>query len=124
VPVRLKVDENLPSQLAGLLTELGHDAVTVADQGWLGIADRDLWPGVQAEGRWLVTADKEFADLRRYPPGSHAGVLLLRLAEQSRVDYLRLVETAVASLDLDNLAGAIVVVTDRGVRIRRAQTQR
>ena len=124
MPVRLKVDENLPSQLAGLLTELGHDAVTVADQGWLGIADRDLWPGVQAEGRWLVTADKEFVDLRRYPPGSHAGVLLLRLAEQSRVDYLRLVETAVASLDLDNLAGAIVVVTDRGVRIRRAQTQR
>jgi predicted nuclease of predicted toxin-antitoxin system len=124
VPVRLKVDENLPDQLADVLTELGHDAVTVADQGWLGIADRDLWPGVQAEGRWLVTADKEFADLRRYPPGSHAGVILLRLAEQSRIDYLRLAETVVASLDLDDLAGAIVVVTDRGVRSRRAQTQR
>jgi predicted nuclease of predicted toxin-antitoxin system len=124
VPVRLKVDENLPDQLADLLAELGHDAVTVADQGWRGIADRDLWRGVQAEGRWLVTADKEFADLRRYPPGSHAGVILLRLAEQSRVDYLRLAGAAVASLDLDNLAGAIVVVADRGVRIRHAETHR
>jgi predicted nuclease of predicted toxin-antitoxin system len=120
----LKVDENLPDQLADLLVELGHDAVTVTDQGWRGIADLDLWRGVQAERRWLVTADKEFGDIRRYPAGSHAGVILLRLAEQSRVDYLRLVKAAVASLDLDNLAGAIVVVTDRGVRIRRAEIHR
>lgn len=117
---RLKVDENLPEQLAELFVELGHDAVTVAEQGWCGIADPGLWQGVQAEGRWLITADKEFADLRRYPPGTHAGVILLRPTEESRVDYLRLVEAAISTINFDEIAGAIVVVTDRGVRIRRA----
>jgi predicted nuclease of predicted toxin-antitoxin system len=120
VPVRLKVDENLPDQLADLLVQHGYDAVTVADQGWRGMADGDLWQGIQAEGRWLVTADKAFADLRRSPPGSHAGVILLRSAEESRADYLQLAGMALAQVKLDEVAGAVVVVNDRGVRIRRA----
>jgi hypothetical protein len=41
--------------------------VTLADQGWRGMADGDLWQGIQDERRWLVTA-KEFAD----PPGTPA----------------------------------------------------
>jgi hypothetical protein len=66
-----------------------------------------------------VTADKGFADLRQYPPGSHAGVILLRSQEESRRVYLELVTIALERLNLDELAGA-VVVTYRGVRIRRA----
>ena len=74
---------------------------------------------VQAEGRWLVTADKEFADLRRFPPGSHAGLILLRSSEESRADYLRLTGTVLQSVNLDEIGGAVVVVSQRGVRVRR-----
>jgi hypothetical protein len=31
--------------------------------------------------RWLITANKGFADLRQHPPGSHAGVILGRSQE-------------------------------------------
>jgi predicted nuclease of predicted toxin-antitoxin system len=75
--VQVKVDEDLPRQVADLLIAKGIDAVTVVEQGWQGTPDADLWPRVQSEGRWLLTADKGFADLRRHPPGSHAGVILL-----------------------------------------------
>jgi hypothetical protein len=67
-----------------------------------------------------MTADKGFADLRQYPPGSHAGVILLRSQEESRRAYLELATIALERLKLDELAGAVVVVTYRGVRIRRA----
>ena len=75
---RFKVDEALPRQIADLLTVHGHDAATVGGRGWQGMSDEILWPRVQNEWRWLMTADKGFADLRQYPPGSHAGVILLR----------------------------------------------
>jgi predicted nuclease of predicted toxin-antitoxin system len=120
VRARLKVDENLPQQIAVLLRAEGYDAVTVSDQGWQGVADETLWPLLQDEQRWLVTADKGFGDLRRYPPGSHAGVILLRAEEQNRRAYVDLMVTALEQLELDELGGAIVVVTPRGVRIRRA----
>ena len=59
----VKVDEALPRQIADLMTARGHDAATVVGQGWQGTSDDDLWPRVQSEQRWLITADKGFADL-------------------------------------------------------------
>jgi predicted nuclease of predicted toxin-antitoxin system len=60
--VRVKVDEDLPRQVADLFVAQGHDAVTVVMQGWQGFPDEELWPRVQQENRWLITADKGFAN--------------------------------------------------------------
>jgi predicted nuclease of predicted toxin-antitoxin system len=117
---RVKIDEDLPRQVADLVADQGYDAATVVGQGWQGVSDNELWPRVQDEGRWLITADKGFADLRLHPAGSHAGVILLRAPEESRRVYLELAAIALDRLALDDLAGAIVIVTYRGVRIRRA----
>jgi predicted nuclease of predicted toxin-antitoxin system len=84
VSARLKVDEDLPRQIADLLIARGYDAATVVGQGWQGMSDEILWPQVQNERRWQMTADKGFANLLQYPPGSHAGVILLRSQEESR----------------------------------------
>lgn len=76
--------------------------------------------GIQDEARWLVTTDKEFADLRKFPPGTHGGVILLRLPQENRQDYARLAERVIDNVNLDDAAGAIIVANDRGVRVRRA----
>jgi predicted nuclease of predicted toxin-antitoxin system len=117
--IGVKVDEDLPRQVADLFAERGYHAVTVVMQGWQGLPDDELWPRVQREKRWLVTADKGFADLRRYPPGSHAGILLFRLDAESRRGYLELTQVVLERLDLSSLAGALIVVTRRGIRIRK-----
>lgn len=116
---RLKVDEDLPRALVDLLGQHGHDAVTVADQGWQGAPDDDLWTWIQREGRWLVTADKEFADLRRHPPGSHAGIILLRLPEENRRNYLDLAATVFNRVALDDAAGSVIVAAPGRLRVRR-----
>ena len=74
---------------------------------------------MQDEGGWLITADKEFADLRRYLPGSHSGLILLRSSEESRSHYLRLAGTMLRRVKLDEIGGAVVIVTQRGVRVRQ-----
>jgi predicted nuclease of predicted toxin-antitoxin system len=76
--MRIKVDEDIPVVVAAWLQEGGHLASTVAEQGMGGRNDRALREAVQAERRFLITADKGFGDIRRYPPGTHAGALLLR----------------------------------------------
>jgi predicted nuclease of predicted toxin-antitoxin system len=120
VIARVKIDEDLPRQVADLVAAQGYDAATVVGQGWQGVSDDELWPRAQDERRWLITADKGFADLRAHPAGSHAGVILLRAPEESRRAYLELAAIALDKIKLDDLAGAVVVATYRGVRIRRA----
>ena len=48
-----------------------------------------------------MTADKGFADLRQYPPGSHVSVILLRSQEESRRAYLELAAIPLERLKLD-----------------------
>lgn len=115
----VKVDEDLPRAAAESLRGRGHDAVTVVEQSMGGWKDHALWQAIQSEQRFLVTADKGFADIRHYPPGTHAGILLLRPDEDGIRPLIALLEHLLASQDLNSLAGTVTVVTPTGVRIRR-----
>ena len=57
-----KVDENLPVEIAGLLSDLGHDAKTIKDQRLQGVNDRVLLERCDHEKRTLVTLDIDFSD--------------------------------------------------------------
>jgi predicted nuclease of predicted toxin-antitoxin system len=120
--MRVKVDEDLPRVTIQMLRGRGYEAVSVTEQGMGGWKDPPLWQAVQSEQRFLVTADKGFADIRFYPPGSHAGVLLLRPDEDGIRPIIELLERVLANYDLEALARTVTVVTPRGVRIRRAGT--
>lgn len=118
--MRIKVDEDLPMQVIRILRAKGHEAVGVVEQGMGGWKDPELWQAVQTEGRFLVTADKGFGDIRAYPPGTHQGVLLLRPDEDGIRPVLELLERVLEVYDLDALKGMVVVATPRGLRVRRA----
>lgn len=119
MPLDVKVDEDLPLQVAELLRNLGHRVLTVADQGMGGLKDSLLWETVQAERRFLVTGDKGFADIRVYPPGTHGGVLLLRPDDDGIEPLVKLMRRVVRGEVLDQLRGTVTVASPRGLRIRR-----
>jgi predicted nuclease of predicted toxin-antitoxin system len=120
VGVAFKVDEDLPSAIQQELQNAGHDARTVEDQGWSGRSDDAVWAGVKRERRLLVTADKGFADKRRLSVGRGWGVILLRLERESWKGYVALIRSLLASTDVEQLVGAVTVVTIKGIRVRRA----
>ena len=72
--MKVKLDENLPLQLAGLLRALGHESETVHDEGLVGHEDSEIWEATQRASRFLVTQDIDFSDLRKFAPGSHHGI--------------------------------------------------
>ena len=117
VPVRFKVDEDLPAEVALLLTAAGHDAVTVFRQSMHGWPDDQLWPAVASEGRSLITADVGFADARRLAGTDGVGIVLLRSWPESRQGYIQLVSNFIASFQLDGVAGCIVSVTPEAIRV-------
>jgi len=71
----VKLDENLGKTHVRFLRELGYEADRVHDQGLSGANDERVWARVCAEGRFLITLDLDFSDVRRYRPGSHPGIL-------------------------------------------------
>ena len=93
--MKLKLDENLSRHLKPALTVLGHDTSTAADEGLLSRPDVEVAAGAAKEGRILLTLDVEFADLRKYPPGSHPGIILFRPMSLGPLSVNRFVESFV-----------------------------
>ena len=115
----VKIDEDLSASLAENLSAHGYQVKTVLGQGWGGLKDPFLWPKVQAERIFFATADKGFADLRAFPPGSHAGILVLRPERESILEFRRLLDQVLAKHRLESLAGYVTVASFRSIRVRR-----
>ena len=63
--MRIKLDENLPDDLAELLRAADLDVSTVAEEGLAGYEDPPVLQAATAEGRILMSFDRGFADIRQ-----------------------------------------------------------
>ena len=117
--MKVKLDEHIPLRLAGALAALGHQVDTVASEGLTGRADSEIWSAARRESRFLITQDLDFSDVRQYGPGTHAGVLLVRLKEPGANALMNRICAVASGEGLESLAGCFVVLSDRKLRIRR-----
>lgn len=117
--MRLKLDENLPVALRAPLEALGFEADTVLDEQLGGHADDAVWMATQAEGRFFVTQDLDFSDVRRFTPGTHAGILLLRVPEHQQFGVADLVIACFSAPEARTWAGCFVVATPSRFRVVR-----
>jgi len=117
--LKIKLDENLPAGLVAALAGVGHDVHTVADEGLVGEPDDVVWKACLVERRFLITQDLDFSDIRRFEPGTHPGILVLRLARPGRRALSERVLRLFESEPVDEWLGCFVVATDRKLRVRR-----
>lgn len=118
--MRIKLDENLPADLVADLAALGHDVDTVPEEGLAGHDDPAVWVVAQATLRVLITQDLDFSDVRAFAPGTHHGLVLIRLREPSRSRLRARVLAVFRGEAVETWQRCLVVVSDRKVRVRRA----
>ncbi|MGO8675561.1 MAG: DUF5615 family PIN-like protein [Limisphaerales bacterium] len=117
--MRIKLDENLPEALLHELATLGHEVDNARLEGIAGKADPDVWRAAQDGGRFLITQDLDFSDIRKFAPGTHYGLLLVRLRIPGRLALARRVTEAFRNENVESWCRGFVVLTDRKLRVRR-----
>ena len=119
--MRVKLDENLPASALAVATQLGHDADSVNSENLTGAADPDVLAAASADGRFLITLDRRFGDIRAHPPGTHDGIAVLRVDSQDAATVTEAVRSFLSRQELAELAGCIVVVRANLLRVRRPE---
>jgi predicted nuclease of predicted toxin-antitoxin system len=121
--MRFLLDMNLPPAIAAWLRAEGHDAIHVLDGGYGNLPDREIFERAAADNRIVVTCDLDFGEIAGAATRPRAGVVLLRL-KLARHSYLwdRL-RVAIAAAGDALEAGAIVLVEDARIRVRRMQPE-
>ncbi len=118
--MKIKLDENIPVSVVQVLASHGHDVHTVWDEGLVGRKDQEIWIRCQQEERLLITQDLDFADLRKFQPGIHSGIILVRLQHPGRVELLNLLSWVFGTHDVESWNRCLVIVSETKIRIRRS----
>ena len=116
--MKIKLDENLPFRLVGILSELGHEIDTIPREGLKGCNDEQVWEAAQRSGRFLITQDLNFSNINLFEPGTHYGLLLIRLRGPGRNALLKRIQTIFQSEEVERWQGCFVVITEHKIRVR------
>lgn len=116
--MKLKLDENLSRHLKETLSSLRHDVSTAADENLLSQPDTTIAATARREDRILLTPDVEFGNLRKFPPGTHPGIILFRPKRLGPLAVNRFVEDFFRQTDVQLLSGCVVIVESSRTRVR------
>ncbi len=96
----------------------------VRQEGLAGRDDPNIWAAAQAEGRFLITQDLDFSDIRKFQPGTHHGILLIRLPDAGRIALTRRILEAFRHEDVESWAGSFAVLSAHKLRVVRPTDDR
>ena len=116
--MKIKIDENIPARIARILSQLGHATDTVPQEGLVGQDDTRVWEAAQRSGCFLITQDLDFSDIRRFAPGTHHGLLLVRLRNPGRNALVERIQTLFQTEHVERWEGCFVVATEHKLRVR------
>jgi predicted nuclease of predicted toxin-antitoxin system len=117
--VRFKTDENLPHDASSTLVNCGFDVETVWDECLSGADDQTIVDRAHSEARILITLDRDFADIRAYPPEQHYGIIVLRLKVQDKATVVAYIRRVAMVLEQRSPVGELWIVERDRIRFRR-----
>jgi predicted nuclease of predicted toxin-antitoxin system len=118
--VKFLIDNNLSPLLADALKAAGHDAVHLRDLGMQAATDYVVLEHARADERILVSADTDFGGLLARSGASTPSVILIRrLSGRRAAEQAAIILANLDQVAEDLTAGAIVVLHEDSLRVRR-----
>jgi hypothetical protein len=113
----VKRDENVPDPVGTILREAGHDVALAHDEELTDAPNDQLLIAAAGEGRVLVTFDRGFANVIQHPPGATAGVVVIRLSQQTLPRVRQIAVTLAGLLTTERVAGRLWVLNESHLRM-------
>jgi len=112
------IDECVSIQTEKFLKDLKYKIVNIQAHQLSGATDNELFRLAKDEGYVLVTYDKGFGNIIKYPPSSHNGIILLKVKNKSSMEKCHKVLQKLLSKEKE-LKATLFVVDENKYRKRK-----
>jgi predicted nuclease of predicted toxin-antitoxin system len=117
--MRFLVDNSLSPRLALALSKAAHDAVHVRDRDLSQADDGTIFDAAAREQRVILAQDTDFGTILALREAPSPSVVLFRCQAKSTEALITLLLANLPAMQADLEAGAVVVIEDARIRVRR-----
>ena len=116
--MQLFCDQNIMVETVEFLRQQGHDVSSTREVGLALAPDDEVLGFAIKYARVLLTFNADFGDLRLFPVGTHAGIIRLRVTQQTAEVLHPVLKSALGQLADRDLSGKLVTITKTAIRVR------
>ncbi len=117
---RFVIDENMPRSTEAILKKHGHDVQDIRDYGLRGAEDEGIYKFAQREKAAILTGDRGFSNILRFPLGNHFGIVIAHFPnEMSTTEINRQLLERFKDLSEGDFKGNLIIIEPWKIRIRR-----
>ena len=117
--MKIFANENLFDPIIEYLKTLGHDVLSIRESGLSGISDDEVYQRACKENRVIVTMDKDFSRIFRFPPEKCGGIIVVKIYKRTVDETLALFKKYYHSILEKDIAKNLIIITPEGLRIKR-----
>lgn len=117
--MRLLIDHCVSKRTSDFIKELGHEVTLLKELGLEALDDPKVLERAITRDEVLVTEDRGFGNVIKYPPSSHQGVILLLIRTRARKGLHEVLQQFPANTARDQLRQRLVVINEQIVRVRK-----
>jgi predicted nuclease of predicted toxin-antitoxin system len=118
--IKFLLDEDLPRSTAKVLRDQGYEVVEVRDTHLRAKPDSDIFKFAQEQNIIILTADMGFSSTRRFPPGTHSGIVVVHFPNEVSNDTVNsTLAAALETVEDSDFTGSLIIIEPGRMRMRR-----
>jgi predicted nuclease of predicted toxin-antitoxin system len=121
--MKLFANENLFEPIIEYLQDLGHDVLSIRDENLSGISDDEVYRIACEEKRVIITMDKDFTKLFRFPPEKCGGIIVVKIYKRSVDETLEIFRNSFSMIKQEDINENTVIISPERIRIRRSENR-
>jgi predicted nuclease of predicted toxin-antitoxin system len=122
--MRFLADMGVALRVVNWLREQGHETTHLREENLQRMPDPDIFRKCAAEGRVLLTFDLDFGEIVALSQESKVSVVLFRLRNTRTPHVIERLRVALEETEQILEGGAIIVVEESRLRVRRLPLRR
>jgi len=110
----------MPRSTVTILKERGYEVKDIRDYDLRGAEDKEIYEFAQREEAVILTSDRGFGNILRFPLGTHFGIVVANFPNEMLTQEINkhLLER-LKDLSEDDFKGNLIIIEPQKIRIKR-----
>ncbi len=117
--LKFLLDENVSSLFIKKIKQQYPGSLDIYDIGYVGKSDTEIYDFLKHHKYILITFDRDFSDIRKFPPEFVEGIIVLRFKNKKIQDLMTETLAYLEELKKVHFKHSLAIFKNSGIRIKK-----